>query len=178
MTFIQKIKLIIQNMKIDINTIFAYLFISILIFFGGNSFNLFELNYLIFIIIFVTIILLHFILNMFELLGILLKRVHLTDGVLDKNYNDYKYNNYNRQGDSSVGARTYMKKYISIFSNKVKERKVPIPGKVRIKVKSTDDKYVSPWTSVKKKIIKNKDRYDFKIIIFNNCPIMVYYQKK
>ena len=169
MTFIQKIKLILQNMRIRWTMFFTYLFLAIFPFAFGGEFKLFQSNFLIYITIAIAIFLLHFLLHIIEVLGIILKRVNLVDGMICNSYDDYV-----RTGKMGF----YKKKYISLFSDKVKIRNVPVPGFIRIKVKSYDEKYISPWISVTKNVFKNIESYDFMIIVYKNTPVTVYYQKK
>ena len=175
MTIIQKIKLIFQNMKLRLEIVFLYLFISAFLMFFMDAINVLPINLLIFIILFISIFILHLLFHIIEILGILIKKVYLIDGVVCKTYSDYKH------GDAygGTGRRlSYEKKYISLFSKKVKSRNVPIPFQVRIKVESNDKKYISPWCSIKKRIFKNINNYKFMIIIYNNISVAVYREKK
>ena len=175
MTFIQKFKLILQNMRMRWEIIFIYLFIALFAFVLGIEFKLFSANFFTYIIIAVATFLLHFLVHIIEVLGILLKRVYLMDGTICNSYNDYAH----REDHGGTGRTGfYEKKYISLFSDKVKARNVPVQGFVRIKVKSSDEKYISPWISVTKRVFKNIKSYDFKVVVYKNIPVTAYYEKK
>lgn len=48
----------------------------------------------------------------------------------------------------------------------------------RAKVQSLDDKYTTPWVRINGKVAKNKEKYNFKIIIYKNDAITFLYEKK
>ena len=174
MTFMQKIKFIFQNMKIEWYTILVYLFLSVFILFLGAELDLFNAGFLSYLIIVFAIFIIHFLAHVIESIGILLKKVDLIDGTICKTYNDYVHRE-EHGGAGRIGLSN--KKYVSIFSDSVKKRRVLIPGKIRIQVGSTDEKYVSPWCSITKRVFNNKEKYKYMIVIYNSIPVAVYRER-
>ena len=168
--------MILQKMRVDLNVISVYVFLSFFIYCFLNFFGLISKNIIFYVAILAIIIALHFLFNVFAYLGVLLKKVYLVNGKIYKSYNDYKYSIEN----SIVGAarREYKQKYISLISDKVKTRHISTEGEIRIKVKSLNEKYVSPWATITRRVFKNKDAYKFMIVSYKNTPVTVYYQKK
>ncbi len=177
MTIVQKFRLILQSMRMRWTLFFVYLFISIFPFVFGIELKIINPSVLTYVIVFIVIVLIHFFAHVIELLGIIINNVDLVDGFIDKSYDDSPHA-IRSGGDGRNDLGSYKKKYISLFSDKVKSRSVPAHGFIRIKVKSFDEKYVSPWIYVTKNIFKNKDKYDYKVIVYKNEAVTAYYQKK
>lgn len=171
---IQKFKLIIQNMRMRFSYIIFYPFIALFIYFFIIS-NIFGKSMLIYFFTVLFVVLMHFLLVIIELLGILVKDVYLVDGEVEKTYNDFLAT-FKKGGNNN--GQMYKKKYISLFSNRVINRRAPVPSNIRMKIKSNDGKYVSPWISVTNRIFKNRNNYNFKIVLFKNIAITAYYEKK
>ena len=178
MTIKQKFQLILQSIIIRWSLIPAYLFISMFPFMFGSEFKLFTRSVSTYVIIVIIIIFIHFFIHIIGLLGILVKKVYLVDGSIDKSYNDYLHIYRDGNGRSDLSLRMYNKKYISLFSDKVKSVHVHARRFIRIKIKSLDERYVSPWIYVTKRVFKNKDKYDYKVIVYKNEAVTGYYQKK
>ncbi len=174
MNFMQKVNFIFQNMKIEWYTLLAYPFLSAFVLVVGIELSMFKVSLLVYLIIMCIVFVIHFLAHLIESIGIIFKKVNLVDGTIYKTYNDYVH-----REDYGGTGRTgfYEKKYVSLFSDNVKKRRVPIPGKIRIQVKSTDEKYVSPWASITKRVFNNKEKYKFMIVIYNNIPVTIYREK-